>query len=291
MLSCNTNEEKEGSTVMKNLKTEFCNFELEYTNKDKEYIDKVIQILNEKSEEVMDFFELKNLSKKVKIKFWNNVEEYKNFFNKSLKKYNKIIPDWEVARATNTLNECRIDILSLGESRKCRGHDNDSVENLIQIIVHEFVHICHFEYNNHTSTMTWFTEALATNLAGQNNCKKLICTLQDIMTETPKEEENTPNTQTDNNQTIEQPKEEITPTQPVQEEVKCTPKKFKNKYTYVYTEKEVCIQNGDQIDAWDYFKANNIPATTFGCEEITDECGDTYYGVYYGNTSGEKFYY
>lgn len=109
--------------------------------------------------------------------------------------------------------------------------------------------------------------------------------------ETPKEEENTSDTQTNNNQTTEQPKEEIVPTQPVQEEVKCTPKKFKNKYTYVYTEKEVCIQNGDQIDAWNYFKANNIPATTYGCEEIIDECGDTYYGVYYGNTLGEKFYY
>lgn len=170
---------------MKNLKIEFCNFELEYTNKDKEYIDNVIQILNDKSEEVMNFFELKNLSRKVKIKFWDNVEEYRNFFNKSLKKYNKMIPDWEVARATNTLNECRIDILSLGEARKCRGHANDSVENLIQIIVHEFVHICHFEYNNHTSTMTWFMEALATNLAGQNNCKKLTCTLQEIVTEMP----------------------------------------------------------------------------------------------------------
>lgn len=109
--------------------------------------------------------------------------------------------------------------------------------------------------------------------------------------ETTKEEENTSNTQTNNNQTTEQPKEEIAPTQPVQEEIKCTPKKFKNKYTYVYTEKEVCIKNGDQIDAWNYFKANNIPATTYGCEEIIDECGDTYYGVYYGNTLGEKFYY
>ncbi len=120
---------------------------------------------------------------------------------------------------------------------------------------------------------------------------KVTITENEKAEETTTEEENTSNTQTNNNQATEQPKEEVTPTQPVQEEVKCTPKKFKNKYTYVYTEKEVCIQNGDQLDAWDYFRANNIPATTFGCEEIIDECGDTYYGVYYGNTSGEKFYY
>ena len=68
-------------------------------------------------------------------------------------------------------------------------------------------------------------------------------------------------------------------------------KKFKNKYTYVFEDENTCVKNGDQIDAWNYFRANNIPATTYGCEKIVDECGNTYYGVYYGNTQGEKFYY
>lgn len=170
---------------MENLKIEFHDFELEYTNEDKEYIDNVIQTLNEKSKEIIKFFELKNLRRKVKIKFWDDVEEYRDFFNESMKKINKTIPDWEVGRAVNNMEECRIDILSLAEARKCRGHTNDSIENLIQIIVHEFVHICNFEYNNHMPSMSWFTEALATNLAGQNNCGKLTCTLQEIMAETP----------------------------------------------------------------------------------------------------------
>lgn len=76
-----------------------------------------------------------------------------------------------------------------------------------------------------------------------------------------------------------------------QEEVKCTLKKFKNKYTYVYDDETTCVKNGDQIDAWNYFRANDIPATTYGCEKIVDECGNTYYGVYYGNTECKKFYY
>ena len=79
--------------------------------------------------------------------------------------------------------------------------------------------------------------------------------------------------------------------EPKQEEVKCTPKKFKNRYTYFYEDKDTCVKNGDQIDAWNYFSANGIPATVYGCEEIVDECGNTYYGVYYGNTEGERFYY
>lgn len=76
-----------------------------------------------------------------------------------------------------------------------------------------------------------------------------------------------------------------------QKEIKCTQKKFKNKYSYVFEDENTCVKNGDQIDAWNYFRANNIPATTYGCEKIVDECGNTYYGVYYGNTQGEKFYY
>ena len=79
--------------------------------------------------------------------------------------------------------------------------------------------------------------------------------------------------------------------EPKQEEVKCTPKKFKHKYTYVFEDKETCIKNGDQMDAWEYFKANGISAYTYGCEEIIDECGNKYYGVYFGNMDGEKYYY
>lgn len=47
----------------------------------------------------------------------------------------------------------------------------------------------------------------------------------------------------------------------------------------------------DHQEAWDYFNANGISAYTYGCEKITDDCGKTYYGVYYGNMEGEKYYY
>ena len=61
--------------------------------------------------------------------------------------------------------------------------------------------------------------------------------------------------------------------------------------TYFYEDKDTCVKNGDHQEAWDYFKANGISAYTYGCEEIKDECGNTYYGVYYGNMEGEKYYY
>lgn len=71
----------------------------------------------------------------------------------------------------------------------------------------------------------------------------------------------------------------------------CTPKKFNHKYTYIYETKSECEMNGDQPDAFDYFMANGITASMYGCEQITDECGVAYYGVYFTNTSGEKYYY
>lgn len=105
------------------------------------------------------------------------------------------------------------------------------------------------------------------------------------------EQTNSENTSGNNNKQEEVEQPTIVPEEPKQEEVKCTPKKFKNNYTYVYEDKDTCVRNGDQMDAWNYFRANGIPATIYGCEEIVDECGNTYYGVYYGNTEGERFYY
>lgn len=115
-----------------------------------------------------------------------------------------------------------------------------------------------------------------------------------------KQNSNTNNTNNTNKNNSSTSKKEDTSTtvkkeeqveEPKQEEVKCTPKKFKNKYTYVFEDKETCVKNGDQMDAWEYFKANGISAYTYGCEEIVDECGNKYYGVYFGNMEGEKYYY
>lgn len=71
----------------------------------------------------------------------------------------------------------------------------------------------------------------------------------------------------------------------------CTPKKFNHKYTYIYETQSECEMNGDQPDAFDYFIANGITASMYGCEQIKDECGKIYFGVYFTNTSGEKYYY
>lgn len=120
-------------------------------------------------------------------------------------------------------------------------------------------------------------------------------TLKVTSTEIPDNTEEK-NNENNNDNTSSTPQPNTTPNQepneqPKPNEVKCTPQKFEKRYTYFYTDEETCAKNGAPDEAWQYFIKNNIPATNYGCEKIIDDCGDTYYGVYYGNTEGEKFYY
>lgn len=162
-------------------KINFNYFEIEYSNKDTPYINLIIEEFKNKYPSIMGFFNLKKFERKITIKFWNSLEEYRTFFNEKMKKYNKKVEKWEVGRSTNNSNECRIDLLCLEERKKCQGHQNDNIIDLTNVLIHEFVHTCHFTYNKNKDTMTWFAEALATNLANQYNYLSLNCSLADIL--------------------------------------------------------------------------------------------------------------
>ena len=60
----------------------------------------------------------------------------------------------------------------------------------------------------------------------------------------------------------------------------CTPKKFDNTYSYIYTTKDECVSKGN--DAF-MNVSENIDDTIFsyGCKEIVDDCGTVWYGVYF----------
>lgn len=66
----------------------------------------------------------------------------------------------------------------------------------------------------------------------------------------------------------------------------CQSKKFKNKYSYVYTSNDECKKQGNLNFFTESDKDSNI--FSYGCEKIVDDCGKVYYGVYfYTNASGE----
>lgn len=98
--------------------------------------------------------------------------------------------------------------------------------------------------------------------------------------------ESTPDLNT--SEKIEQPVEE-----PQEEVPSCTTKKFDNIYSYVYSTHEECKSNGYTV--FDNVSQNvDDSLFSFGCSEIVDECGTTWYGVYFNRYSdGEviKVYY
>ena len=76
----------------------------------------------------------------------------------------------------------------------------------------------------------------------------------------------------------------------------CESKKFSKQYTYVYETMEECTSKG--LDNYNYvYDEINKNVTSYGCEEIIDDCGEKFYGVYFNiwvgldNDNYFKWYY
>lgn len=103
-----------------------------------------------------------------------------------------------------------------------------------------------------------------------------------------------------------EPSEDVTPTEPTQvappteptqaetpAAPTCTPKKFSGTYSYVYETKEACQKNGNN-DYFTVLDTINSEVNAYGCDEIVDDCGTTYYGVFfyvYEDDMQKKVYY
>ena len=72
----------------------------------------------------------------------------------------------------------------------------------------------------------------------------------------------------------------------------CQAKKFNQKYSYVYSDHDTCMKQGN-IAFFDI--TDNVDSSVFAydCEEIVDDCGDKYWGVYFWIYDGieKKVYY
>lgn len=68
---------------------------------------------------------------------------------------------------------------------------------------------------------------------------------------------------------------------------KCVSKKFKKKYTYAYKTKDECKKEGN--NAFNNITDNvDDSVFSYGCEEVKDDCEDTWYGVIFYKWSEEK---
>lgn len=141
------------------MKTEFNNFIIEY-DKNIEYMPDIIQTLENNTQEILDFFDLKQLSKKKRIIIYTDREEYK----KHMLKYVKEFKEWMCGDTYGG----DINLLEIEEAKKSKEHKNMDIEEFTLCILHEFVHACQQELNNNSNGTGWYWEALATNLSGQS---------------------------------------------------------------------------------------------------------------------------
>ncbi|MCQ2574126.1 MAG: hypothetical protein MJ182_09540 [Treponema sp.] len=121
---------------------------------------KIFDALNDNLARIMSFFEVEELSKAITVCIHTDIEEWKNFINNMGTPYQ----DYVVGCAW----EGKINVLAFEEYQKTQMHKDDTFDDFLKVVIHEFVHICHQELQPDFSKVTWFMgEGLATYLAGQ----------------------------------------------------------------------------------------------------------------------------
>ena len=137
------------------------NFIIDY-DEQLSYIPEIVDYLETRIIDIMDFFELTNLSEKKKVIVYNDLEEYKKHIEQFYKYKDYMCAD---------TNDGNINLLSVEEAHKTKEHADMKVDELKNTITHEFVHVCQQESELESIgyDIAWFWEALATNLGNPDN--------------------------------------------------------------------------------------------------------------------------
>ena len=134
---------------------------IEFEEENKTLVQALTKELNKKAQNIIDFFELKEVTD-FKIKIWNNKEEYINYLKSYLGK--REYQPWMTADTCNG----NINMLPLKYVREVKGRENETEQDLAYDACHEFVHICQ-QHVNLADSEFWFWEMLATNLGNPEN--------------------------------------------------------------------------------------------------------------------------
>lgn len=141
------------------MKIELSNFIVEY-DKEINYIQSIISTLENDTDKILDFFELDKLSQKKKVVIFTSREEYK-------KHMLQFVPEFKEWMCADTYDG-NINLLEISEARKSKEHKNMDMDEFVKCILHEFVHSCQQEWNSNSKGVSWYWEALATNLSNQD---------------------------------------------------------------------------------------------------------------------------
>lgn len=157
---------------------------INYTESDINYIDELINNLKLKGQQIIDFFNLTTLDRPTYIFFYNTIER----FREKAKTRNSTghVPTWLCGWATTKPSRHEIHVPSFSEYIKTESHENDTIEDIISLVLHEFTHNCFDSYrfqNNNRKTLMWLHEAMATILSNQKNNLTITCSVEDLLSE------------------------------------------------------------------------------------------------------------
>lgn len=129
-----------------------------YNTCDLPYIEEAIAILKNEIKPILDFFTFTKFVPKVTLRLWPDLEKYRNVF--AIENQNRI-------GSIQKINETTvIEVVSLKEVKKIKYYENTTIKDFAHLLLHEFVHVCHFRYTT-TKSYIWLWEGLATFLSSQ----------------------------------------------------------------------------------------------------------------------------
>ena len=139
---------------------------INYSLKDLEYIDYLCEKIELECDKILNFFEIKKLNEKVKIKLYDDLKKLQMLYKET---YNMEPENWLCGFALDN----NVYTLSLSEYKKTSSHEDAIVDDLIRLILHEFTHSIHSKRHSNM-VIKWLTEGAATYLSGQNEDAKEI---------------------------------------------------------------------------------------------------------------------
>lgn len=154
---------------------------INYSNNDLEYIDYICNELDKKSQEIVDFFDIKDFGKKVSVTLFDSLEVFRRKCAKVNRTSVSNVPEWVCGMK---IPNGDIYTLCLDEYRKTKGHENKSIEDLVYLILHEFTHACHSKIKKDNQRgYAWLAEGLATTISHQydNVNINFNATLEEVM--------------------------------------------------------------------------------------------------------------
>ena len=122
-----------------------CNdYTINYNECDKEYISDLISYFDDRKTDIFKFFGIEKLSKKLIINLYDSIDKYSEYRNYNLSLAS--VGNMDVLDDNYYLN-----ILSYKEFIKRKGHENDNLDYMFKTLLHEFIHICQEEIDNHAT--------------------------------------------------------------------------------------------------------------------------------------------